>query len=109
MYVRVVTFELDGIKPEQYEEHSAQIAEVFLDWPGLIAKVWLRDSETSTAGGVYLFESKDAADLSRSTDVFVGMFSNPGFRNVTVREYDTLDAATAVTARSIEPTAVRRP
>ncbi len=103
MYVRVVTFELDGITPEQYEEHSAQIAEVFLDWPGLIAKVWLRDSGAGTAGGVYLFESKEAAHLSRSTDVFVGMLANPGFRNVTVREYDTLAAATAVTARSIQP------
>lgn len=103
MYVRVVTFELDGITPEQYEEHSDQIADKFLDWPGLIAKVWLRDADTGTAGGVYLFESKDAADLSRSTDVFVGMFSNPGFRDVTVREYETLHAATSVTARSIQP------
>lgn len=109
MYVRVVTFGLDGITPAQYEEHCEEIADAFLEWPGLIAKVWLRDSETGTFGGVYLFESKAAADRSRSTEIFVGMVSNPGFADVTVREYDTLGAATAVTARSIEPAAARRP
>ena len=109
MYVRVVTFGLDGITTEQYEDHCEQIADAFLAWPGLIAKVWLRDAETATFGGVYLFTSKDAADLSRSTDIFTGMVSDPSFRDVTVLEYHTLEAPTAVTARSIGARPGRRP
>jgi hypothetical protein len=107
MYVRIVTFHLDGITPEQYEEHCEQIAGGFLEWPGLLAKVWLSDADTNTFGGVYLFESEDAADLSRSTDIFVGMADNPNFTDVSVREYGTVEAATAVTARWLDRAAAR--
>jgi hypothetical protein len=101
MYVRIVTFHLDGITPEQYEEHCEQIAGAFLEWPGLVAKVWLRDADANTFGGVYVFDSKESADRSRSTDIFIGMGDNPNFADVTVREYGTIEAATAITARSL--------
>jgi quinol monooxygenase YgiN len=101
MYVRIVTFHLDGITVEQYEAHCEQIAEAFNDWPGLIAKVWLRDADNNTFGGVYLFESKEAADRSRATEIFAGMTDNPNFADLSVTEYGTVGAATAITARAV--------
>ena len=43
MYVRIVTFTLDGPieAAVAYRRHAAEIAPAFLDWPGLIAKGWL--------------------------------------------------------------------
>jgi len=99
--IRIVTFAL-GIPAEDYVQHATHLAPEFRSWPGLLAKWWLGDtrsgSESGTFGGVYLFATKEDADLSRETDLFRGMSSNPAFRDVTVREYDLLDAPTAITA-----------
>jgi Putative mono-oxygenase ydhR len=97
MYVRTVTFGLDGITREQYAEHCEAIASVFNGWPGLIAKVWLDDPDAGVHGGVYLFEDREAADRSRATPEFAGMLANPAFADVTVTEYATLERPTAVT------------
>ena len=70
------------------------IAPGFTAWPGLLGKWWLG----GTFGGVYLFASQHDADRSRETDLFRGMFANPALKDVTVREYDVLDAPTAIIA-----------
>ncbi len=53
---------------------------------------------SGTFGGVYVFASQHDADRSRGTDLFRGMFTNPALKDVTVREYDVLDAPTSITA-----------
>lgn len=98
LHVRIVTFSLDGIAVEDYEEHCARIADAFLQWPGLLTKVWLSDAESNRFGGVYVFESKAAADASRTTETFVGMSNNPGFADLCVTEYSTLGTPTRITA-----------
>lgn len=97
MHVRVVTFRLNGITHEQYEDHCRRIAAAFNDWPGLLAKVWLADRATNTYGGVYLFDTVEAADRSRSTVIFESMASNPAFADLSVVEYPALASTTAVT------------
>jgi hypothetical protein len=97
MRIRIVTFSLN-IPSEDYDAHTTRIAAGFTTWPGLLGKWWLSDPASGTFGGVYFFASQDDADLSRSTDLFTGMFTNPALRDVTVVEYDVLDAPTAVTA-----------
>jgi hypothetical protein len=99
MRIRIVTFGLN-IPPEDYTAHAVQIAPGFTAWPGLLGKWWLGDTASGTFGGVYLFASGHDADRSRQTDLFRGMFTNPAMKNVTVREYDVLDAPTAITAPS---------
>ena len=96
MRIRIVTFAL-GVPGEDYTRLATEIAPAFTSWPGLLAKWWLGDAESGTYGGVYLFASRADADRSRQTDLFQNMFANPALRQVTVREYDALDAPTAVT------------
>jgi hypothetical protein len=97
MRIRIVTFSLN-IPVAAYAAHAAQIAPGFTAWPGLLGKWWLGDAASGTFGGVYLFASQDDADCSRRTDLFQGMFANPALKDVTVREYDVLDAPTMITA-----------
>ncbi len=73
----------------------------FASWPGLLAKWWLGDAESGTYGGVYLFASREDADRSRETELFRGMATNPALQQVTVREYDLLDAPTGLTAPAL--------
>jgi Putative mono-oxygenase ydhR len=102
MRIRIVTFGLT-VPAEAYTAHAEQIAAGFTAWPGLLGKWWLADGDAGTYGGVYLFASPSDADRSRGTDLFRGMFTNPAMRDVTVREYDVLDAPTAITARALQP------
>jgi hypothetical protein len=97
MRIRIVTFGLN-IPAEAYMEHAVEIAPGFTAWPGLLGKWWQADSASATFGGVYLFASKRDADHSRQSELFRGMFVNPAMKNVTVWEYDVLDAPTAITA-----------
>ena len=97
MRIRIVTFALT-VPAEQYEQLATDIAPAFRAWPGLLAKWWLGDTASGTYGGVYLFGSREDADRSRETDLFRGRSTHPAFRDVTVEEYDLLDAPTALTA-----------
>lgn len=101
MHIRIVTFTL-GVPDEDYTRLATKIAPAFVSWPGLLAKWWLGDATSGTYGGVYLFASRVDADRSRDTDLFRNMFTNPALRQVTVREYDLLDAPTAITAPKVQ-------
>jgi hypothetical protein len=96
--IRIVTFKLN-IPVEAYVAHAVHIAPGFTEWPGLLSKWWIDDNESGTFGGVYLFSSQHDADRSRQTELFRGMFVNPALKDVSVREFDVLDAPTAITAR----------
>jgi len=98
MYVRIVTFRLNGVTPAEYAEGATGLAPVFTTWPGLLAKVWIADEDTGTYGGVYTFTDRAAADRSRDTDVFRSLEANPGFADLTVREFDVLEAPTEISA-----------
>ena len=97
MRIRIITFGLN-IPPEAYTAHTMHIAPEFNAWPGLLGKWWLGDTSAGTYGGVYLFASQHDADRSRETDLFRGMYTDPALKDVTVREYDVLDAPTQLTA-----------
>jgi hypothetical protein len=97
MYIRIVTFGLQGMDADQYQGQAAGLAAAFARWPGLLAKYWLADSRRETFGGVYVFDSREAADRSRDTDLFAGLTQNATFTDVTIREFDTLPEPTRVT------------
>jgi hypothetical protein len=97
MRIRIVTFAL-AVAREEYARLTVDIAPGFSSWPGLLAKWWLGDIASGTYGGVYLFASREDADASRESQLFRNMFDNPALREVTVHEYDVLDAPTAITA-----------
>jgi hypothetical protein len=97
VYVRVVTFRLDGLDPSTYRAHTEQVAPGFREWPGLIRKVWLTDGPDGRHGGVYLFADRAAADASRDTELFRGMTANPHLADLRIDEFAVLDAPTRTT------------
>jgi hypothetical protein len=102
MHIRIVTFGLT-VPADAYAAHCVEIAAQFTEWPGLVAKWWLQDTASGTFGGVYLFSSEADADRSRETVLFLRMLADPALTDVTVREYDVLDAPTAITAPAMQP------
>src|SRR5262245_44756397 len=60
MHVQVVTYRLDEISDPEFNEANREFAEAMAEVPGLLAKVWLKDSDGDTYGGVYLWEDRQA-------------------------------------------------
>jgi hypothetical protein len=104
MYARIVTFRLDGLTTADYEHHAAAVAPDFTTWPGLLAKVWIADHDAGTCGGIYLFADRASAERSRDTDLYRSMAGNPGFAELSVREFDVLEEPTAITASAFAAT-----
>ena len=64
MITAVVTFKIPpGTTRAQWLAHIKQVAARFQDVPGLIRKQFLF-SEAGTAGGVYLWETREAAEAA---------------------------------------------
>jgi hypothetical protein len=95
MFIRIVTFRLNGIDADQYTQTAESVADQFLGWPGLEHKYWLADHAANTYGGVYVFDTRAAADRSRTTALFGQLTANPAFTDLEIKEFDTLTFANA--------------
>lgn len=101
MHARIVTFELDGPSPEEYQGMATAIAAAFNEWPGLISKLWLGDVDRNRFGGIYVFETAADADRSRTTPEFAALEANPAFAALSIEEYPLLAEPTAITAGAL--------
>ena len=68
MYVQIITYKVDGVSEPDLQGAAGPIAPLIAASPGLISKTWLADPETNTYGGVYLWESRAAAESPGSTN-----------------------------------------
>jgi hypothetical protein len=63
MITAIVTAKMPaGLTSKEYAEHAERIAERFQAIPGLIRKQFLFNAQEGIGGGVYLWESREAAD-----------------------------------------------
>lgn len=97
MYVQIVTFALDGITEEQYHEACQAETGPFASMPGLMAKVWLRDSPGNTYGGLYLWRDRESYEAYLSSDVFKSIVDDDALANVQSAGYDSFEDLTAAT------------
>lgn len=97
MHIRIVTFRLDGIDEAEYLASARQVAPAFQQWTGLQSKTWIRDRSTGIYGGIYVFDSPEAAAASRATPVFEKMVDNPAFVDLEIRETEVIEELTRLT------------
>ncbi len=97
MQVLVVNFNLAGVTEPQYEGLCDQIAPAFAAVPGLVSKLWIKNSDTHTYGGVYLFRDREALEQFTRSDLFKGVQAHPNLANVTANAFEVQEAPTRVT------------
>ena len=97
MHVLIVNFKLKGIDEQQYAQMCDQVAPAFAAVPGLVSKVWLKNSETGTYGGVYFWQDRAAFERYCASDLFKSVAANPNLTEITARDFAVLDAPTRVT------------
>jgi hypothetical protein len=69
--------------------------------PGLQWKVWLIDKETFSGGGIYLFESKEAAQAWEKDAIRI-LTGTDGLRNVTTHIFDIIESPSRITRAPLD-------
>ena len=95
MYVQVVTYGLAGISEDDYFDVANSVAPRFSGMSGLLAKLWLGNTEEGRYGAVYLWEDREAMERFVRSDLFEAF--NPEFEDVAAEDFDVLENLTAVT------------
>lgn len=61
-YVLQVDFKMDGPFGDEMAEAFSDLARSINEEDGFIWKIWTESPETNESGGIYLFETKEAAE-----------------------------------------------
>ena len=69
MHVQIINFKLKDMSDSDYRKACDDLAPAFASVPGLMAKVWLASPSTNTYGGVYLWESAEALQEFKQSDL----------------------------------------
>jgi hypothetical protein len=65
--------------------------------PGLLWKVWLINEKEKEAGGIYLFESADAARAYVAGPIVASLKASPAVSNISAKMFDVLPEHSAIT------------
>lgn len=98
MYVQIITFQLDGMTPDEFAGINDWAATQYLGVPGLISKIFLADPDDDHAyGGVYLWETRRAAEDYLRNGIARVLVDDPRFVDVQARVMAVLPGPTSIT------------
>ena len=97
MHAQMITFGLNGITEEQYHGAVGPDAQMFATLPGLLAKVWLRDPETNTYGGVYVWADREACERYMKGEIFNALKTDQHLQNFESRDFGLFDDLSSIT------------
>lgn len=100
MPILQVNFKLN-VPTAEYEKICASVAQSFADVPGLQWKIWILNEQGKEAGGIYLFKDKQALNNFLSGPLVAKVKTLP-FRDVSMKQFDVMEAVTAVTHGPIQ-------
>jgi hypothetical protein len=72
-------------------------AQPIADTPGLVWKVWLMNEQEKEAGGIYLFESEEAARAYVSGPIVAALKASPAVSNISAKMFSVLGDHSAIT------------
>ena len=97
MHAQAVTFALNGITEDEYRADCAGKTETIAALPGLLAKIWLRDPETNTYGGIYLWRDRDSCEAFISGELFAAVKQDAALKGVLSRDFEIFEDLTKAT------------
>lgn len=72
-------------------------AQPIAETPGLRWKIWLMNEAEHEAGGIYLFESEDAAQTYLAGPIVAALKASPGIGNISAKFFDVMESHTGIT------------
>ncbi|MDS9471386.1 monooxygenase [Sporosarcina pasteurii] len=93
-YILQVDFKHEGPFGEEMVAAFSDLAKSINEEKGLIWKIWTENEETKEAGGIYLFEMKEDAEIY--LDMHTKRLESFGVTNVNAKIFKANDALTAI-------------
>lgn len=98
MYAQLITYELEGISLEAYQQKMVKPdAPILAKVNGLISKVWLADNNKNEYGGFYLWENKAKMEDFMQSDLVKTVVSRDFVKNVRSIGYEVNKPASTIT------------
>ena len=72
-------------------------AQPIADTPGLVWKVWLMNEQEKEAGGIYLFETEDAARAYMGGPSVAALKASPVVSNISAKTFEIMGEHSAIT------------
>ena len=91
-----INFNLNVLAAE-YQKIVDSVAQAFLNVPGLKWKIWLLNPAAQEAGGIYLFDSQASLDAYLNGPLVAKLRGLPAVRNISVKQFEIMPEATALT------------
>lgn len=82
---------------KEYEQAIAPLAQAMADVAGLVWKIWLLNESSHEAGGIYLFEDKDAANAFLNGSLVAQVRSAPSISDLCVAQFGVLNTLSVIT------------
>jgi hypothetical protein len=82
---------------QSYLALTTASAEAIAQVEGCLWKIWLLKEDAQEAGGVYLFESAQAAQAYLASPIVEGLAQHPGISDVSVRLSGYVEEPTRIT------------
>lgn len=70
--------------------------------PGLVWKIWLMNEGGKEAGGIYLFESREAAQAFANSDTIKGFAAHPAIANLNAKMFAPDEALSKITRAPLD-------
>ena len=102
MHVQVVTYRLDEISDSEFNEANREFADAMAAVPGLRAKVWLKDPDGNTYGGVYLWEDRQACQDFLASELWEEVENDESVMELASRDFAVNDEMTKVTQPGLQ-------
>lgn len=96
MYVSILEYRISDVDDATWLRTCEDLAHVFADVPGLMAKIWLH-GEGDRRGGLYVWLDKAACERFLASDLAAQLAAHPNVRDLTIKEYGVDEAPTRST------------
>jgi hypothetical protein len=91
-----INFKLN-VSESEYTQAVAPLAQRVADTAGLQWKIWILNEAKREAGGIYLFADESSTDAFLAGPLIAQIKSAPLIGDFSVKEYDVMEALTAIT------------
>jgi heme-degrading monooxygenase HmoA len=105
MHIQIITFRLRDMDEATYRQFADEVAPAYSEVAGLLSKVWLADSPTSTYGGVLFWQGRPAMERFARSDMFQAVERHPNFADVSSADFEVLEGPSRITRGLVEASA----
>jgi hypothetical protein len=101
MHVQVVTYRLadstGDVSDADFIEANKEFAEMMTAVPGLLAKVWLKNTDEKVYGGLYLWHDQEACESFLESELWESVVTDDSVTDLASHDFEVMEELTKLT------------